>query len=102
MLGSGNLVHNLRHAFTASHRGETATPAWARAFEGIAAALERRDLAHLTRALDGDAGRLAHPTPDHYLPVLYAAGASDRDDAVRFPLTGFDLASLSMRSVIFG
>jgi 4,5-DOPA dioxygenase extradiol len=103
VLGSGNLVHNLRHAFTASHRGEIATPDWARAFdEEIAAALERRDLAHLTRTLDGDAGRLAHPTPDHYLPVLYAAGASDRDDAVRFPITGFDLASLSMRSVIFG
>ena len=54
------------------------------------------------RALEGDAGRLSHPTPDHYLPLLYAAGASTQDDAVRFPIEGFDMASLSMRSVVFG
>jgi 4,5-DOPA dioxygenase extradiol len=103
LMGSGNLVHNLRHAFTAARRGETETPDWARAFdEQIAAALVSRDSAHLTRALDGDTGRLAHPTPDHYLPLLYAAGASAEGDAVSFPITGFDLASLSMRSVIFG
>jgi aromatic ring-opening dioxygenase catalytic subunit (LigB family) len=37
----------------------------------------------------------------HYLPLLYAAGAAG-DDAVSFPIEGFDLGSISMRSVIFG
>ena len=103
VLGSGNLVHNLGHAFGAWHRGETPTPEWAREFDlGIARALERHEADHLVRALESDAGRLSHPTPDHYLPLLYAAGASTQDDAVRFPIEGFDMASLSMRSVVFG
>jgi 4,5-DOPA dioxygenase extradiol len=36
------------------------------------------------------------------VPLLYAAGASTQNDAVRFPIQGFDMASLSMRSVVFG
>ena len=103
VLGSGNVTHNLRHAFSAWRRGDRTPPEWARAFDdGIATALAGHDTRHLVHALDGEAGRLAHPTPDHYLPVLYAAGASDPKDPVRFPITGFDMGSLSMRSVILG
>jgi 4,5-DOPA dioxygenase extradiol len=103
VLASGNVVHNLRHAFGAWRRGETATPDWARSFdEEVAAAVSRHDGAALVRLLDTEDGRLAAPTPDHYLPLLYAAGASAPGDAVRFPIEGFDMASLSMRSVLFG
>ena len=103
VLASGNVVHNLRHAFGAMHRGDARTPDWAREFDrGVAGALERHDLDHLVRAPRTEEGRLAHPTPDHYLPLLYAAGASAPDDRVRFPIEGFDLASLSMRSVVLG
>ena len=103
LLGSGNLTHNLRHAFASMQRGETVTPDWARAFDADAAqALAQHDLAFLTRALDSDAGRLSHPTPDHWLPVLYAAAAVEGKGPVQFPITGFDLASLSMRSAVFG
>jgi len=35
-------------------------------------------------------------------PLLYAAGAADAKDAVSFPISGFDMGSLSMRSVLFG
>ncbi len=103
IMGSGNVVHNLRDALLALRRGDHQTPEWARAFdEGIASALATHDQTHLIRALEGDAGRRAHPTPDHYLPLLYAAGASGPEDPVRFPIVGFDMASLSMRSVLFG
>jgi 4,5-DOPA dioxygenase extradiol len=77
------------------------TPDWARTFdEEIAAALSGHDDATLVRALSSDAGRLSHLTPDHYLPLLYAAGAGTPADTVRFPIDGFDMASLSMRSVL--
>jgi 4,5-DOPA dioxygenase extradiol len=103
LMASGNIVHNLRHAFGAMHRGETATPEWAARFDAdVTAALEQHDGAFLARAAAGAAARLAHPTPDHYLPLLYAAGAADAGDAVRFPVTGFDMASVSMRAVLFG
>ena len=103
LLGSGNIVHNLRHAFTSVQRGETATPEWAARFDrDVAGALEQHDGGFLARTVASDAGRMAHPTPDHYLPLLYAAGASDPRDAVRFPITGFDMTSLSMRAVLFG
>jgi 4,5-DOPA dioxygenase extradiol len=103
ILGSGNIVHNLGHAFSAWRRGETATPDWARAFdEDIADAIARHDPQRLASALDGAPGRIAHPTPDHYLSLLYAAGAAAPGDAVRFPIVGFDMASLSMRAVRWG
>ncbi|HTT70132.1 MAG TPA: 4,5-DOPA dioxygenase extradiol [Anaeromyxobacteraceae bacterium] len=103
ILASGNLVHNLRHAFTAWRRGEQATPEWARTFdEAVAGAIAGHDTAFLVQALERSDGQLAHPTPDHYLPLLYAVGASAREDPVRFPITGFDMASLSMRSAVLG
>jgi 4,5-DOPA dioxygenase extradiol len=103
VLGSGNIVHNLRHAFSAWHRGDTRTPDWARDFDaGIAKALSGHDPDALAHALDSDAGRLAHPTPDHYLPLLYVAGASSPADVVRFPIEGFDMGSLSMRTAWLG
>jgi len=103
LLGSGNVTHNLRHAFGALQTGETATPPWAAAFDAdVARAAEQRDLAWLGKALETEAGRRSHPTPDHYLPVLYAVGAAEASEPVRFPITGFDLSSLSMRSILYG
>ncbi len=103
MMASGNIVHNLRHAFSQWDASAPETPSWAEAFDGeVARALEQHDGDFLARALETDAGRKAHPTPDHYLPLLYAEGASDGEGPVRFPITGFDMGSLSMRAVLFG
>jgi len=103
IFASGNVVHNLGHAMAQVRAKEPSTPAWASAFDaGVARALEARDEAYLVGALETPDGRMAHPTPDHYFPLLYAFGASERRDAVRFPITGFDLGSLSMRAVLYG
>jgi len=103
ILASGNLVHDLRHALGAVQRGETATPDWALRFDtAVARALEERDESWLAGALETADGRASHPTPEHFLPVLHAAGAAAPGDGIRFPVTGFDLSSLSMRSVLLG
>jgi 4,5-DOPA dioxygenase extradiol len=44
---------------------------------------------------------MAHPSYDHYLPLLYAAGAANADDQVEFFNEGYQLASIAMRSVIW-
>jgi 4,5-DOPA dioxygenase extradiol len=98
-IGSGNLVHNLRDHFTRAST-DGAAPDWARRFDAdVTRALEQRDEAFLVRALDTADGRRAHPTPEHYLPLLYAFGAGERAE-LSFPIEGFD-GSLSMRSARF-
>jgi 4,5-DOPA dioxygenase extradiol len=103
IMASGNVTHNLRHAFSAMHTGDLATPAWASTFDAeVARAAEQRDAAWLGKALSTPEGQRSHPSPDHFLPILYAVGAAGADERVRFPITGFDLASLSMRAILYG
>jgi 4,5-DOPA dioxygenase extradiol len=103
ILASGNITHNLRHAMMNYGNRDISTPSWAGRFDAdVAWAAEQHDVGFLTRALETPEGRMSHPSPDHYLPLLYTAGASDEEDTVRFPILGFDLGSLSMRAILFG
>jgi 4,5-DOPA dioxygenase extradiol len=97
ILATGNLVHDLRHADFA---GDSAPPAYAVAFDGwVRTALEHRD----DRALEDwreaapDALR-SHPSAEHYRPLLVAAGAA-RSDTARFPVEGFEHATIARRCV---
>jgi 4,5-DOPA dioxygenase extradiol len=103
ILGSGNVVHNLRDAIGRMRTGSTQTPEWASRFdETVEQVIGQRDVQRLLSAADTDDGRLAHPTPDHWLPLICAHGATDDHDAVAFPMEGFDLGSVSMRTIAFG
>lgn len=104
ILASGNLTHNLRDAFMRMKSGQTDTPDWARRFdEAAAAAVAARDTQGLLALWPDSAdGTRAHPTPDHWLPLLYAHGASSPDEPIQWPIEGFDLGSLSMRSIVYG
>lgn len=103
IVASGNVVHNLAHAMRSMSTGDPRTPEWAARFdERTAGSLLSGDedaLVGLERDVEF---RLAHPSADHWLPLLVAFGASRREDAVSFPVAGFDLGSLSMRSVRWG
>ena len=102
ILGSGNIVHNLRYAFTAYTRGDLSTPPWATEFDAIAAAaMQARDGEALVWAVATEKGRMAHPTLDHYLPILYVLGCVDPGDELTFPVEGFDMGSLSMRAGMY-
>lgn len=97
IVGSGNAVHNL----PAMRYGIDAFD-WAREFDGrIAAAIERRDYAALAEIDPRDPlTRMAHPTIEHFLPLLYTLGAAEEADQPSFFAEGFDLGSISMRSVL--
>ena len=99
ILGSGNIVHNLR---TLNFR-DPRPPDWTVRFDETVRAriAAGRDADLLDwRALDRDAA-LAVPTPEHYLPLLYVLGARREDDAVSFHNTGC-FSTISMTSVLLG
>jgi len=102
IVGSGNIVHNLR----AIRRGASALQAYDWVFEfdkRIAQLLEQGALAELAEFQKlGQVAQLAHPTYDHYLPLLHAAGAVDAREPARFFNERFQSASISMRSVVWG
>lgn len=102
ILGSGNIVHNLREI----NRDEAATPfGWAIEFDAkIATALRNRDvktLAGATRASDV-ASRKSLPTREHYMPLLPVFGASFADESPQFFVEEMQNASISMRSFAYG
>ncbi|SYZ72267.1 putative enzyme [Candidatus Zixiibacteriota bacterium] len=102
IMGSGNITHNLRYAMMHLYNNDLSLPDWAASFDAeMADALVRHDDGYLKKALERSNGKMSHPTPDHFLPLLYAAGAANGEDKVSFPVTGFDLGSLSMRAVLF-
>jgi 4,5-DOPA dioxygenase extradiol len=45
--------------------------------------------------------RMAHPTLEHFVPIIYAYGSSDQVQAPEFIFEGFQMGSLSMRSILF-
>jgi len=94
VLGSGNVVHNLR---LMKRDGGQAFD-WAVRFnERIRAALASRDHRTLVDFAGlGEDARLSVPTPEHYLPLLYIAALQRDDEVMSFPVDGYDLGSVSM------
>ncbi len=101
IVGSGNIVHNLRQA----QRGAAANQAydWALEFDQTTGGLiQQGNLDALQNFLKlGQLAKMAHPTHEHYLPLLYAAGAVDKGEQPQFFNTNFQLGSISMRSVLW-
>jgi 4,5-DOPA dioxygenase extradiol len=102
LVGSGNVVHNLEAYAWGAHPAQPY--AWALGFES--AVRERLlagdpvSLVDYTRL--GEDALLSAPTPEHYLPLLYAIGASHPQESVTFPTDGIDGGSISMLAVRFG
>jgi 4,5-DOPA dioxygenase extradiol len=98
IMGSGNVVHNLR-----AIRMDGKTYDWAEKFDEFVrdAIEEKNDQTLINFQKQGEIALLAHPTYDHYLPLLYTIGARRKDDTLSFFNEGMDLGSASMRSIIY-
>jgi 4,5-DOPA dioxygenase extradiol len=101
IVGSGNVVHNLRRI---SWEPEARPYEWALEFDDwVKTKLLACDVKALTSSyLESQAGKLSVPTPDHYYPLLTALGAVEDGDEIAFPYEGLQNASISMRAVRFG
>jgi 4,5-DOPA dioxygenase extradiol len=102
IVGSGNLIHNLREYSWGE--GDVAPYDWASRFEAQAKAamLSGNHQQLIDYQTLGRDALLAAPTPEHYLPLLYVLGAQSPGDEVSFPTQGIDGGSISMLSVRVG
>ncbi len=99
VVGSGNVVHNLRRF----DWGRSEPLEWALRFDAeVRARIIARDHESL---LDPEAlsphGRLAVPTPEHYLPLLYALALQGPGEPASF-FNEDVVSSISMTSVVIG
>lgn len=94
ILGSGNIVHNL----TTIGRSYD----WAAEFDEI---MEQHLSNHNHKGVVdflklGELARLAHPTHDHFLPLIYLIGLQTENDEISYFNESFDFGTISMRSVL--
>ncbi len=99
VVGSGSLTHNLYE-----FRQHIRDPQYAQEFaDWIRAAVAVRDVeALLDYRRRAPHAERAHPTEEHYLPLLVAVGASSGTDAARLIAGGMTYGVLSMDSFAFG
>jgi 4,5-DOPA dioxygenase extradiol len=97
IIGSGNIVHNLR---ALSMDGRVFD--WALEFDQyMADAITNRDIGKVLEISKlGRLAALSHPTPEHYLPILYPLAVMAKDENVTFFNETIDLGSISMRSFV--
>lgn len=104
ILGSGNMVHNLRLVKTRSVEGFNEPFGYDWALEMNAIFKARIEAADHKALIDypalSPAARLAIPTPDHYIPLLYALALQEKNEEVAFFNDQALAGSLTMTSVI--
>lgn len=97
VIGSGNIVHNLTelnpHADAYS---------WATEFDyNITSFIDQRDYKSVMNFQEmGSVAELAHPSFEHFLPLLYVLGAMEKHENITYFNDSFDLGSISMRSLL--
>jgi len=99
VLGSGNIVHNLREIVW-----EDTAYDWALEFDAQIKQwiVEGNHEAIIDYSTLGRCARLAVPTLEHYLPLLYLLGLQEKSEEVAFFADKVTLGSMSMRSVKIG
>ena len=94
LLGSGNVVHNLR-AIDWHQPG--AAFDWARRFDEHAREVMAQAPGDAARLVEHPDFAMAAPTPEHFLPLLYIAGfAAATGEAPQVLVDGYAYGSLSM------
>mgnify|MGYP002115155804 FL=1 len=98
VLGSGNVVHNLREADWENPHG---TPQSLRFDDAILEAVKKRDDDAVIDFEKLPEAAYAVPTPDHFLPLVTVLGAAQGEEAEVFNHIQ-NLGSISMTSYAFG
>ena len=94
ILGSGNVVHNLRRVQWDRPDGAFD---WAERFDDAVAEQLASDPGGILKVTADSDYEMAVPTPDHFIPLLYIAGLAAESGEPMDPLIrGYAMGSLSM------
>lgn len=95
IMGSGNIVHNLQRRKAAG----SPVLSWADEFDQIV--VDRVEAGDFSAVCDykslGSLANLAHPTSEHFIPLLYTLGAMSSQDEMTWFNANFYKSSISMR-----
>lgn len=97
ILGSGNIVHNLG-TLNYSNRPYD----WAIEFDSkIKSYIDNSNHEGVINFQNlGSVAKMAHPSYDHFLPLLYILALQEKNESVNYFNESFDLSSISMRSLV--
>lgn len=103
IIGSGSLIHNLRLAGEKFSKGDMTPYGWEAEYDlWLKQQIDRRNFKDLINYENSHKlGKLASPTPDHYVPVLYSLGLMMPTDNIRYFYEGSPtIPAFSERSFI--
>jgi len=86
IIGSGSLIHNLKLAIQKMRNNDMTPLGWEGEYDlWIKKQLDERNFTNLIQyETSHRLGKLASPTPDHYVPVLYSLGLMDTKDELSY------------------
>jgi 4,5-DOPA dioxygenase extradiol len=98
ILGSGNIVHNIRRM---DWNKKDAGYAWAIEFnESIKQAIASRDYQRIINYKQLNGGKESVPSEEHFVPLLYVLALQTSGESAKFFTDLYDLGSFSMTSVL--
>lgn len=86
IIGSGSLIHNLQLGAQKMRANDMTPFGWEAEYDvWIKQQIDERNFTNIINyEKSHKLGKLAAPTPDHFVPVLYSLGMSDNKDDIRF------------------
>lgn len=103
IIGSGALIHNLPLAMKKMQSRDTKPYGWEMEYDAwIKKQIDERNFSNLINYENSHKlGKLAAPTPDHYVPLLYSLGLAEISDEINYFYGGeLSLPAFSERSFI--
>lgn len=103
IIGSGSLIHNLELSIKKFRSRDQSLYGWEAEYDyWLKKQIDERNFANLINYESSHKlGKLAAPTPDHYVPVLYSLGLTDSKDEIEYFYEGTpSLPAFSERSFI--
>jgi len=99
IIGSGSVTHNLR----LTNRHQKHLDSWAIDFDKyVKDSFSNKEFFNIINAKHHEHFKISHPFDDHYIPLLYTAGMTKKEDKVEHFYEEMTSGNLSMRCIKIG